>query len=112
MPNFNQGLLEEKWLYNSQGKPIAFINSNGDKVYSYDGRFIGRLIGDRVMNGGYIGEVVMGDYIFRNIYEPVNIPVDFLEEMPNVPVFPRYRGSWISLPYNYSDIVIGPSFFE
>jgi hypothetical protein len=48
-----------KWLYNSSGTPVAFIKD--DKVFSKHGHFVGRLDGDEVWHGHYIGEILRGD---------------------------------------------------
>ncbi len=57
--------MAKKWLYNASGHPVAFIQS--DKVYSSGGHFIGRLNGNEVWHGKYIGEIVRNDRFLRDV---------------------------------------------
>jgi hypothetical protein len=51
------------WLFNSSGIPIAFVD--GNNVFSAVGEFVGRLDGNEVWNGGYIGEIVRDVYLLH-----------------------------------------------
>ena len=44
------------WLYDSSGTPVAFMRD--DRVFSRYGHFIGRLDGNEVWHGRYIGEIL------------------------------------------------------
>ena len=59
-----RGEVMAKWLYNSRGNRIAFINE--DRVFSRSGRFIGRLDGDEVWHGSYKGEIVKDNRFLYN----------------------------------------------
>jgi hypothetical protein len=55
-----------KPLFNSAGHPIAY--QHGEAVFTYDGRFLGRLDNGRdVFTGTYRGTVVDGN---RLLYDP------------------------------------------
>jgi hypothetical protein len=43
-----------KHLFNSQGRPVAYVHE-GDKVFLYDGRFLGCLESGEVWHGRYQG---------------------------------------------------------
>ena len=94
-----------RWLYNSDGDPIAFIfNVN---VYSCRGDFIGKLYEDNtVWNGEYVGEIYDDQrliYDDRKLKGSRGIP-----GMPGLPGFvgePDYKGP-MTLPMGYRDILI------
>jgi hypothetical protein len=48
-----------KPLFNSRGRPIAYIHEG--MLFKYDGQFLGWLEDGEVWNGFYIGELVEGD---------------------------------------------------
>jgi hypothetical protein len=54
-----------KHLFNSQGRPIAYVHE-GDKVFLYDGRFLGWLTDGGVWNGVYRGEVLVDRLLYRD----------------------------------------------
>jgi hypothetical protein len=53
-----------KHLFDSQGRPVAYIHE-GDKVFLYDGRFLGWLTGGEVRDGTYRGEVLGDRLLYR-----------------------------------------------
>jgi hypothetical protein len=48
-----------KHFFNSQGRPIAYVHD--DCVFLYPNRFLGRMDGDEVWHGVYVGEIVNGN---------------------------------------------------
>ncbi len=92
-----------RWLYNSDGDPVAFIS--GENVYTAQGNFVGRLYSDQqVWNGEYIGEIHADD---RLIYNAVRLHgTRSLPGLPGLPVFsgePGYKGPF-TLPQGYRDV--------
>lgn len=92
-----------RWLYNSDGDPIAFIS--GRYVFSRMGSFVGMLYqDDTVWNGDYIGEVFGGDRLIqdvRTLRETRGIP-----GLPGLPSFigePEYRGP-VTIPLGFCDL--------
>ncbi len=72
-----------RWLYNSDGDPIAFIS--GTNVYTRRGDFFGKLYEDKtVWNGDYLGELFADD---RLIYEGPK-----LKATPATPAYPEGPG--------------------
>lgn len=104
--NYKKKENQEKvrWLFDSQGKPIAFVNVDKDKVYSYEGYFVGYLNGELVLNGGYVGEVVYRDYIFKRLSEERNKPIAFGGKLREVPIPPSYKEPLLYLPIDFEDI--------
>lgn len=91
-----------RWLYNSRGKPIAFIED--DKVFSRSGRFIGRLDGQEVWHGSYKGEIVRGDrFLYKTTKGSVIRGTPGTPGIPGIPGMPGSKGS-IALPAGYRDV--------
>ena len=91
-----------KWLYNSRGKPIAFIES--DKVFSQSGRFIGRLDDNEVWHGSYKGEIVKGDrFLYKTTIGSATHSTPSTPATPATPSTPASKSS-ISLPTGYRDV--------
>ncbi len=91
-----------KWLYSTQGKPIAFVKE--EEVFTCDGRRIGKLEGKKVTNKGYIGEIVRDYYFVRNIQElqgqrppTENLQHESIKEVAGC--MPP-----VSLPWGYTDL--------
>jgi hypothetical protein len=91
----------ENWLYNPEGKPVAFIN--GEEVYSSNGEYIGHLVGNEVLNGGYAGEILWGYLLVRDDRKPKNMPTTFNRRIPNTPEVPEYKG-FTFVPLQYVDV--------
>lgn len=92
-----------RWLYNSDGDPVAFIS--GENVFSPQGNFVGKLYPDQqVWNGEYVGEIYAED---RLIYNAVRLHgTRSLPGLPGLPIFsgePSYKGPF-SLPQGYHDV--------
>ena len=92
-----------RWLYNSDGDPIAFIS--GKYVFSRCGGFVGMLYQDNtVWNGDYIGELFDGDRLIqdmRSLKATRGIP-----GQPGLPGFigePEFKGQ-ITIPLGFSDV--------
>jgi len=92
-----------RWLYNSDGDPIAFIS--GTNVYTRQGNFFGKLYEDQtVWNGDYAGELFADDrliYDGRTLKGSRGIP-----GLPGLPGFigePNYKGP-ITLPLGFRDV--------
>ncbi len=94
-----------RWLYNSDGDPIAFIS--GQNVFTRWGSFLGRLYEDNtVWNGEYVGELFAGD---RLIYDERRLHGSRgITGLPGLPEFigePEYRGA-LTLPLGFNDVRI------
>ncbi len=92
-----------RWLYNSDGDPIAYIQ--GVNVFTRDGDFLGKLYEDNsVWNGDYVGEIYADDrliYDGRTLHGSRGIP-----GMPGLPGFadePCFKGQ-VTLPHGFYDI--------
>jgi hypothetical protein len=92
-----------RWLYNSDGDPIAYIQ--GTSVYTRLGDFVGKLYADNtVWNGDYVGELFFGDrliYDGRKLHGSRGIP-----GLPSLPGFvgdPDFRGP-ITIPLGFRDV--------
>lgn len=66
------GFLRDGFLYNPDGQYLGWIGADGN-VWGKDGRFI--------------GEIVMDDYIMKNVLQKSPAPV--LPRYPPLPVFAR-----------------------
>jgi hypothetical protein len=92
-----------RWLYNSDGDPIAFIQ--GDNVFSSRGDFVGKLFPDKsVWNGEYIGELFGDD---RLIYNATKLHEN--RKLPGLPGLPGFFGeasfkSPLTIPLGYRDL--------
>jgi hypothetical protein len=94
-----------RWLFNSDGDPIAFISNVS--VYSARGDFIGKLYDDNtVWNGEYIGEIYQDD---RFVFDERKLrPARGIPGIPGLPSFvrePDFKGP-ISLPLGLKDVNI------
>lgn len=95
--------MAARWLYNSDGDPIAFVS--GSSVYSPRGDFIGRLYEDNtIWNGDYLGELWADDrviYDTRKLFTARGLP-----GMPTLPGFvndPPFRGP-VTIPLGFRDV--------
>jgi hypothetical protein len=91
-----------KWLYNSSGHPIVFINDN--KVFSRSGKFIGRLEGNEVWHGRYKGEIVKKNrFLYKTSKGSVIRGTPGTPGTPGIPGIPGSKGS-TGLPGGYRDV--------
>jgi hypothetical protein len=91
-----------KWLFDSAGIPIAFINDG--KVFSGSGLFLGRLEGSEIWHGSYRGEIMEGDRLLYKINRSsITRGTPGTPGTPGIPGTPGSRGS-ISLPSGYRDV--------
>ena len=93
-----------QWLYDSLGSPVAFI-ANEHYVFHISGECIGKVIGTRVWNKQYVGEI-MGDRLFCN---PLEVHSRKLIMMcisrPGVPTPPRAKMK-VPPPLGYRDVYL------
>ncbi len=94
-----------RWLYNSDGDPIAFLS--GQNVFTHRGDFFGKLYEDNtVWNGDYVGELYAGDRLIfdeRRLHGMRGIP-----GLPGLPEFigePEFKGA-LTLPLGFHDVRI------
>jgi len=92
-----------RWLYNSDGDPVAFVS--GEHVFSLRGDFVGKLYPDQqIWNGEYIGEIYADD---RLIYNAAKLHgTRRLPELPGLPGYagePGFKGPF-TLPQGYHDV--------
>jgi hypothetical protein len=93
-----------QWLFNSAGKPIAFINA--DKVFSRSGYFIGRLDGNEVWHGSYKGEIYKDDrFLYKTTKGTIIRGIPGTPGTPGIPGLPGIKGS-ISIPAGYRDVTL------
>jgi hypothetical protein len=59
-PDPRSALLQP--LFNSHGRPTAYIHE--DKLFKYDGQFLGWLEDGEDWHGRYVGEIVGGERLF------------------------------------------------
>ena len=95
-----------RWLYDSEGDPIAFIAD--DRVFTKIGDFVGILYPDQqIWNGDYIGEIYADDRWFfneTNLHCARSLP-----KTPGLPPFagaPAFRGP-LTPPMGYRDVDFG-----
>jgi hypothetical protein len=62
---FDPGAAVLRHLYDSHGRPIAYVHE-GDRVFLYDGRFFGWLTDGGVWDGVYRGEVLGDRLLYRD----------------------------------------------
>jgi hypothetical protein len=95
-----------RWLYNSDGDPIAFVDRQ--YVFSARGDFVGRLYEDnQVWNGEYMGEIFADDRLVFNANKLHGSRT--LPGFPGLPGFsgePDFRGP-ITIPLGYHDLDLG-----
>ncbi|RPJ39652.1 MAG: hypothetical protein EHM21_15470 [Chloroflexi bacterium] len=92
-----------RWLYNSDGDPIAFIS--GTHVFTRQGNFLGKLYEDNsVWNGEYVGELYADD---RLIYDARKLKASRgIPGLPGLPGFigePNFKGP-LTLPLGFRDV--------
>jgi len=92
-----------KWLFNSQGLPIAFVEN--DDVFTADRKYIGEVINDEVYNVAYKGEVCPDDRLYFNPSKTNK----FVWGIPPIPIIPTvhytpYRRNSVFLPHGLIDI--------
>lgn len=93
-----------QWLFDSAGKPIAFVNQN--KVFSRSGHFIGRLEGNEVWHGSYKGEIIKNDrFLYKTTKGTIIHGTPGTPGTPGIPGIPGNRGS-ISVPVGYRDVAL------
>lgn len=91
-----------EWLYSSRGEPIVFIKDS--KVFTRNGRFVGRLEGNEVWHGRYKGEILQNNRFLYNTSKGSIIKgTPGTPGSPGIPGIPGSRGS-IGLPGGYRDI--------
>lgn len=90
-----------RWLFDSSGKPIAFVHS--ENVFSHGGEFIGRLDGDEVWRGQYKGEIVNVDrLLYRNSRGAITRGTPGTPGRPGIPGRPGPKAP-IGIPFGYRD---------
>ena len=90
------------WLYNSSGTPVAFVE--GDKVFSRYGHFVGRVDGNEVWHGRYIGEILRGNRFLHNTRKSSVIRgTPGVPGTPGIPGLPGMKG-YIAPPAGYRDV--------
>jgi hypothetical protein len=99
-------MIMTRWLYNSDGDAIAFVQR--DSVFSLAGDYVGKLeASQQVWNGDYIGEIFADDrliYDARKLHENRRMPA-----YPGLPGFsgePPFKGP-ATIPLGYHDVEIG-----
>ena|SRR6266849_5697215 len=91
-----------RWLYNSKGKPLAFVDA--DNVFSRRGKFIGNLDDNEVWRGRYQGEIVEDDRLLYKVHHSHNIRgTPGIPGIPGKPGIPGSKGGSGS-PGGYRDI--------
>lgn len=95
--------MATRWLYNSDGDAIAYVN--GEYVFTPKGSFIGKVYEDNtVWNGEYVGQIMLDDRLFydtRSLKSMRGIP-----GLPSLPGFvgePPYRGPQ-TVPLGFRDV--------
>jgi hypothetical protein len=100
-------MSETRWLFDSQGRPVAFVDQ-GAHVFTADGRFFGRIEADaEVWHLRYRGEIVDDDRLLfdpdkhRGIVRPHG-------GTPARPLFvtPPPPQAAVSLPHRLRDVVL------
>lgn len=95
-----------RWLFNSDGDPIAFIQ--GEKVFTTRGDYVGMIYPDKtIWNGDYIGELFADD---RIIYNATKLHGN--RKMPGLPGLPGFVGDPpfkgpVTIPLGYRDVDLG-----
>lgn len=90
-----------KWLFNSTGLPIAFVQNND--VFTPEGKFIGEVIKNEVFNGKYAGEIVDDDRLYFNPLKADKF--DWHLSLPSMPYIPKtpYSKYFAYLPAGLKD---------
>jgi hypothetical protein len=91
-----------RWLYDSQGHPIAFVSR--ENVFSWSGRFIGKLDGNEIWHGRYKGEIVREDrFLYKLTKGSVIRGTPGTPGTPGIPGIPGSKGA-IGMPAGYRDV--------
>jgi hypothetical protein len=91
-------------LFNSQGRPIAYIHEGN--VFRYDGCFLGRLDDNEVWHGTYVGGIVNGNrLLYREAEARESRPLGKLPLAPGMPYQP-WGISPCPLPEGFRDVRI------
>jgi hypothetical protein len=91
-------------LFNSKGRPIAYIND--DKLFKYDGKFLGWLEDGEVWNGRYLGEIVGENrLLFQEAKDGTERPLLETPFSPGMP-YPPWGVSSCALPEGFRDLKI------
>jgi hypothetical protein len=91
-----------KPLFNSQGRPIAYVHE--DKVFLYDGQFLGWLEDGEVWNGPYVGELVSGNrLLFQESKAGSARPLREIPFSPGMPYRPWGKPN-STLPNGFRDL--------
>ena len=92
-----------EWLFDSRGNPVAW--RCGADVFSKAGEFVGRLEDGELWNGGYLGELVRGDRLLRDLVGRHEERVPPRPARPReVPTLPAGCRGAIGLPCGYRDV--------
>ena len=97
--------MEMKWLFNSAGKPIAFLL--GRDVFFESGHYLGRLDDKQeIWHGRYKGEILDGDRLFRQ-----RTPSSFTRAHSGTPATPaipisKPTAAPASVPTGYEDVEV------
>jgi hypothetical protein len=76
-----------KHLFNAWGRPVAYIYEDGVFLYSND--FVGRLDGNEIWHGKYVGKIVNGDrLLYREAVGREARPAGKAVFAPGVPIKP------------------------
>ena len=93
-----------KWLFNSQGAPIAFVSEN--KVFSRSGSFVGRIDGTEVWHGSYKGEIYGQErFLYKTSKGSVQRGTPGIPGIPGIPGLPGHKGG-IAMPAGFRDAVL------
>ena len=93
-----------QWLFDSVGSPIAFI-ADEHYVYHMSGECIGKIVGGKVWNRQYVGDIV-GDRLFYNLAKISNaVQVTLPVSRPGIPTSPPAK-SKIRIPPGYRDVYL------
>jgi hypothetical protein len=97
-----------KPLFNSHGWPSAYVHE--DDVFRCDNqgvdRFLGRLEGNEVWRGVYVGEIVIGNrLLYREAEGREPRPVGKVPSAPGVPIQP-WGMATCALPEGFRDVVL------
>lgn len=93
-----------QWLFDSVGSPIAFI-ANDHYVFHMSGDCIGKIVGGKVWNRDYVGDIV-GDRLFYNLLKVKDaIQVTLSVSRPGIPKSPPAKAK-VRIPQGYRDVYL------
>lgn len=91
-----------KWLFDSRGSGVAFIS--GGNVFTAEGKFVGKLEGNEIWNGSYVGEVIQGERLARRRMPPMGLHgLPALPGLPSLPGLTGLRGTML-YPATHEDL--------